>query len=175
MCTINIHVFTIVYLILQVWILTQSLCIKILCTCSSLNRVSISRCLGNWFDQIASCLPLGGACLPTGLGWVGGGPSIRSVTFLGIEWSVFRRMVKLAVPHYAYLRHYHPKRERVMGMKSESLLCPWFQTLGVGQALVGVACTMALVFGTRKEANCHLKQLGKYFCSPIVKLILFKN
>ena len=47
-------------------------------------------------------------------------------------------------------RHCHSKRE-AMGTKSETLLCSRFQALGVGRALVGVACTMAVIFGTRKE------------------------
>ena len=38
-----------------------------------------------------------------------------------------------------------------MGTKSESLSCSRFQALGVGWDLVGVACTMAVIFGTRKE------------------------
>ena len=33
-----------------------------------------------------------------------------------------------------------------MGTKSETLSC---QALGVGRALAGVACTMAVIFGTR--------------------------
>ena len=37
-----------------------------------------------------------------------------------------------------------------MGTKSETLSCSRFQALGVGQALVGVACTMAVIFGRGK-------------------------
>ena len=37
-----------------------------------------------------------------------------------------------------------------MGTKSETLSCS-FQALGVGQAFVGVAYTMVVIFGTRKE------------------------
>ena len=42
--------------------------------------------------------------------------------------------------------------------------------LGVGRALVGVACTMAVIFGTRKlPFQAIFQKLGKYFCTIIMK------
>ena len=43
----------------------------------------------------------------------------------------------------------------------------------VGQALVGTACTMAMGLG--KRGKCHkanFQQLGKYFCTPIIKYFI---
>ena len=50
-----------------------------------------------------------------------------------------------------------------MGTKSETLL-------GVGRALVGMACTMAVIFGT--EINCHLNHfsaIGQIFLHEIFR------
>ena len=37
--------------------------------------------------------------------------------------------------------------------------------------LVGMACTMAVIFGTRKAI---FQQLGKYFCTPVMKSFILQ-
>ena len=66
---------------------------------------------------------------------------------MGPAKSVHRRVVKLAVPHYLFTPFYLERE--AMDTKSKTLAC-CVQTLIVGWTLVGVACTMAMIFGTRK-------------------------
>ena len=67
----------------------------------------------------------------------------------GLTSSVSRRVVKLTVSYYYSAPL--PLQKRGYGDEIRKPVVFMIQALGVGRALVGVACTMAVIFGTRKE------------------------
>ena len=67
------------------------------------------------------------------------------LTLDSLARSISRRVVKWVIPRY--LLEPFPLQKRDYGTKSKSLSCSRFQA---DQALVGVAHTMAMIFGTGK-------------------------
>ena len=63
--------------------------------------------------------------------------------------SISRRVVKLTVSRYYSAPL--PLQKRGYGDEIRNPVMFMIPALGVGRALVGVACTMAVIFGTRKE------------------------